>query len=69
MSDTSLVPTTKPAPSARQQELLERAYEYSLTHGLADLSLRPLATVDDEGYFVAKSDYKDTVGPDFWERP
>jgi AcrR family transcriptional regulator len=38
------VPTTKPAPSARQQELLERAYEYSLTHGLADLSLRPLAT-------------------------
>ncbi|MGW6277730.1 TetR/AcrR family transcriptional regulator [Kribbella sp. NPDC055071] len=38
------MPTTKPAPSARQQELLERAYEYSLTHGLADLSLRPLAT-------------------------
>nr|WP_238354787.1 TetR/AcrR family transcriptional regulator [Kribbella sandramycini] len=24
--------------------MLERAYEYSLTHGLADLSLRPLAT-------------------------
>jgi AcrR family transcriptional regulator len=44
VSDTSLVPTTKPAPSARQQELLERAYDYSLTHGLADLSLRPLAT-------------------------
>jgi AcrR family transcriptional regulator len=38
------VPTTKEAPSARQQELLERAYAYSLTHGLADLSLRPLAT-------------------------
>jgi AcrR family transcriptional regulator len=36
--------TTKPAPSAREQELLERAYAYSLTHGLADLSLRPLAT-------------------------
>lgn len=35
--------TTKPAPSAREQELLERAYAYSLTHGLADLSLRPLA--------------------------
>ncbi|MBP2356719.1 AcrR family transcriptional regulator [Kribbella aluminosa] len=31
-------------PSARQQELLERAYSYSLTHGLADLSLRPLAS-------------------------
>ncbi|MEU8224811.1 TetR/AcrR family transcriptional regulator [Kribbella sp. NPDC048915] len=38
------MPTTKEAPSARQQELLERAYAYSLTHGLADLSLRPLAT-------------------------
>jgi ubiquinol-cytochrome c reductase iron-sulfur subunit len=25
--------------------------------------------VDEEGYFVAKSDYKATVGPDFWERP
>jgi len=37
------VPTTKPAPSAREQELLERAYAYSLTHGLGDLSLRPLA--------------------------
>jgi AcrR family transcriptional regulator len=44
VSNTSLVPTTKPAPSAREQELLERAYAYSLTHGLADLSLRPLAT-------------------------
>jgi AcrR family transcriptional regulator len=30
-------------PSARQQELLERAYRYALQHGLADLSLRPLA--------------------------
>ncbi|TDW94396.1 TetR family transcriptional regulator [Kribbella pratensis] len=38
------MPTTKEAPSAREQELLERAYAYSLTHGLADLSLRPLAT-------------------------
>ncbi len=36
--------TTKPAPSARETELLESAYAYSLTHGLADLSLRPLAT-------------------------
>ncbi|PZF99359.1 cytochrome bc1 complex Rieske iron-sulfur subunit [Micromonospora deserti] len=25
--------------------------------------------VDAEGYFVAKSDYTETVGPDFWERP
>lgn len=31
-------------PSARQAELLEAAYRYALEHGLADLSLRPLAT-------------------------
>jgi AcrR family transcriptional regulator len=31
-------------PSARQTELLEAAYQYALEHGLADLSLRPLAT-------------------------
>lgn len=30
-------------PSTRQTELLERAYAYALDHGLADLSLRPLA--------------------------
>jgi AcrR family transcriptional regulator len=34
--------TTRPA-SARKEELLERAYEYALEHGLADMSLRPLA--------------------------
>ncbi|WP_019969613.1 TetR/AcrR family transcriptional regulator [Mycobacterium sp. 141] len=34
-------PTT---PSARQVELLESAYRYTLTHGLAEMSLRPLAT-------------------------
>lgn len=31
------------APSVRQQELLDLAYGYALAHGLADLSLRPLA--------------------------
>ncbi|MGH8994547.1 MAG: TetR family transcriptional regulator [Acidimicrobiales bacterium] len=31
------------APSARQTELLEAAYAYALAHGLAALSLRPLA--------------------------
>jgi AcrR family transcriptional regulator len=31
------------APSARENELLEGAYRYVLAHGLADLSLRPLA--------------------------
>ena len=30
-------------PSPRQDELLELAYRYVLTHGLADMSLRPLA--------------------------
>ncbi len=37
----------RPAPprpwSPRQNELLEHAYRYALDHGLADLSLRPLA--------------------------
>jgi AcrR family transcriptional regulator len=37
------VAPTNPAPSARETELLERAYAYSLTHGLGELSLRPLA--------------------------
>jgi ubiquinol-cytochrome c reductase iron-sulfur subunit len=26
-------------------------------------------TVDADGFFVATSDYKETIGPDFWERP
>ncbi|MFD0821910.1 TetR/AcrR family transcriptional regulator, partial [Micromonospora zhanjiangensis] len=35
---------TGPAPSPRRRELLDLAYRYVLTHGLGDLSLRPLAT-------------------------
>ncbi|MFJ9392669.1 GNAT family N-acetyltransferase [Nocardioides sp. NPDC101246] len=35
--------TPKPTPSARKTELLEAAYAYALEHGLADLSLRPVA--------------------------
>lgn len=31
-------------PSPRKLELLEAAYSYALTHGLGDLSLRPLAS-------------------------
>ncbi|UYM07159.1 TetR/AcrR family transcriptional regulator [Solicola gregarius] len=31
-------------PSARKSELLERAYAYAGEHGLADVSLRPLAS-------------------------
>ncbi|TQS45262.1 TetR/AcrR family transcriptional regulator [Cryptosporangium phraense] len=34
---------TTRAPSARRDELLERAYRYVTAHGLAELSLRPLA--------------------------
>ena len=30
-------------PSRRKEELLELSYRYALEHGLADLSLRPLA--------------------------
>ncbi|WP_308257777.1 TetR/AcrR family transcriptional regulator [Pseudonocardia lacus] len=36
------MPATPP-PSARRAELLELAYRYALTHGLAGMSLRPLA--------------------------
>jgi AcrR family transcriptional regulator len=35
--------TSAPAPSARREQLLERAYQYVLDHGLADMSLRPMA--------------------------
>jgi AcrR family transcriptional regulator len=35
--------TDEPVPSARRTHLLERAYQYALEHGLAELSLRPLA--------------------------
>ena len=34
---------TVPATSARRDELLEKAYRYVLEHGLAGMSLRPLA--------------------------
>ena len=40
---TSRVDGPGKAPSARQQELLELAYRYVLAHGLAGMSLRPLA--------------------------
>ena len=33
----------EPPPSARRSELLDLAYAYALTHGLGELSLRPLA--------------------------
>jgi AcrR family transcriptional regulator len=37
------VTSRSPQGSARRQELLERAYEHVLGHGLAGVSLRPLA--------------------------
>jgi AcrR family transcriptional regulator len=37
------VPRHSATPSARQTELLEAAYQYTLQHGLGDMSLRPLA--------------------------
>jgi AcrR family transcriptional regulator len=37
------MPAIAPTPSARQTELLELAYRYALQHGLAGISLRPLA--------------------------
>jgi AcrR family transcriptional regulator len=37
------VASTDSTPSARQLDLLERAYRYVLANGLTDLSLRPLA--------------------------
>jgi len=40
---TKPVTVEEPSPSARKSELLEKAYAYALEHGLADLSLRPLA--------------------------
>jgi AcrR family transcriptional regulator len=36
--------SARPAPSARRQQLLELAYEFVKTHGLVDMSLRPLAS-------------------------
>lgn len=38
------MPDASSTPSARKSELLELAYRYALEHGLAELSLRPLAS-------------------------
>jgi AcrR family transcriptional regulator len=37
------MPESPPIASPRRDELLDRAYQYVLEHGVADLSLRPLA--------------------------
>jgi AcrR family transcriptional regulator len=38
------MPSSDPAPSRRKLELLEAAYDYVLSNGLGELSLRPLAS-------------------------
>jgi len=45
MSEAPQAPAARaaPVPSARKHELFERAYQHVLRHGLADMSLRPLA--------------------------
>jgi AcrR family transcriptional regulator len=40
---TAVVPAPPAGPSARRAELLELAYQYAVSRGRADLSLRPLA--------------------------
>jgi AcrR family transcriptional regulator len=37
------MPPPAAGSSARREELLDRSYRYALTHGLVDMSLRPLA--------------------------
>ena len=41
------MPATAPAHSPRRDDLLEKAYRYALEHGVAELSLRPLAAAVD----------------------
>lgn len=43
-ADRVNAPSPRQAPSPRREELLERAYAYAIEHGLADVSLRPLAS-------------------------
>ena len=55
-------------PCHQSQFLITRNAQPIFGPASRRLPMLPL-DVDDEGFFVAKSDYKDTVGPDFWERP
>ncbi len=55
-------------PCHQSQFLITRNAEPIFGPASRRLPMLPL-DVDEEGFFVAKSDYKDTVGPDFWERP
>ncbi|MBU2670718.1 Rieske 2Fe-2S domain-containing protein [Actinoplanes bogorensis] len=55
-------------PCHQSQFLITRNAQPIFGPATRRLPMLPLG-VDEEGYFVATSDYKDTVGPDFWERP
>ena len=55
-------------PCHQSQFLITRNAQPIFGPATRRLPMLPL-DVDEEGFFVAKSDYKDTVGPDFWERP
>ncbi|MFF5292543.1 cytochrome bc1 complex Rieske iron-sulfur subunit [Paractinoplanes globisporus] len=55
-------------PCHQSQFLITRNAQPIFGPATRRLPMLPL-TVDDEGFFVAVRDYKDTVGPDFWERP
>jgi AcrR family transcriptional regulator len=44
MASARQTPATDRQSSARREQLLERAYEFVKEHGLADMSLRPLAS-------------------------
>jgi ubiquinol-cytochrome c reductase iron-sulfur subunit len=55
-------------PCHQSQFLITRNAQPIFGPATRRLPMLPL-DVDAEGFFVAKHDYKDTVGPDFWERP
>ncbi|MFU8849954.1 ubiquinol-cytochrome c reductase iron-sulfur subunit [Micromonospora sp. SL1-18] len=55
-------------PCHQSQFLITRNAEPVFGPANRPLPQLPLE-VDEEGFFVAKSDYTETIGPDFWERP
>jgi ubiquinol-cytochrome c reductase iron-sulfur subunit len=55
-------------PCHQSQFLITRNAQPIFGPATRRLPMLPL-TVDEEGFFAAVRDYKDTVGPDFWERP
>jgi ubiquinol-cytochrome c reductase iron-sulfur subunit len=55
-------------PCHQSQFLITRNAQPIFGPATRRLPMLPL-TVDEEGFFIASHDYKDTVGPDFWERP